>query len=339
VSTASRGQALRHSTAETRRDMEPGAVKRVVFAPAHQSLQRQPSWSDSWARVNPGDFHDVHQLHEALEDARHKVELLERELQLKQTGGEALHQQIQPSWSGGVDPSLGSPQYAPSHSEPLLQAPPNPGHAQLKSTFLLPEMFGSAEFNDHGQVRWIWHALTSCTHMQTILISRGRGMTTCPDAMRAARTRATRWMDVCVVVRWLPQQGRLNHIWPERRGHSKARQWHACERGSRSRQLHAARWRPVAPTAASGRHAPGRSVSALGRRKPTRSPAYAIEWRAWQPNVDTVRVSSIRCAAWDVLEGEEFRSRDKDRVCFALACDVRRLHAGTGGRGKHAANK
>ena len=140
--------------------MEPSG-KRVVFAHAHESLQRQPTWTDSRARVNPSDFHDAHQLHAALENAQRKVELLERELQLMGTGGGALHQQFQSSWSGGADPTLTRP-YAPSHSDsPPLQAPPDRCNAQLKSTFLLPEMFGSAEFNDQGQVRHIRHALTS----------------------------------------------------------------------------------------------------------------------------------------------------------------------------------
>ena len=122
--------------------------KRVGFAPAHSSVQYPPQWHEPSLVGNLVDPNpDAQQLHAALEDARLEVQRLEAQLQqksLQRIPGPAVHSAVE------------GPLYADLHGQhvvPSPQAPPasHGSGTGRTSTFILPEMFGSAEFNSSTQ--------------------------------------------------------------------------------------------------------------------------------------------------------------------------------------------
>ena len=208
--------------------------KRVAFAPAHESVQRphRPEaglpepYAGGWPQAPaaaplPGGAAG---LEAELEEARRRVQQLEAALQLGAGGStDAL------GALGGRPAALllenGAPPAPPGARAPLPAPPgPAPGPAApagvetaQRSTFLLPDMFGGAQFDGREQVR---RRRAGARRVRALAAQRSTPLTrllSCPLCAAACSSTAG-WLGVAVGVRGIPQQGRHDYAGAKRWG-------------------------------------------------------------------------------------------------------------------------
>lgn len=187
--------------------------KRVGFAPAHHSVQHPPQWHEPSLVGNLVDPNPDAQLHAALEDARLKVQRLEAQLQQKSL------QRI-PGPGPAVHSTAEGPLYADLHGQHVVQSPQAPparhgSGTGRTSTFILPDMFGSAEFNSSTQP--VPQPPAGYTYVWQYAGERRALASTRSSAKRLKRNPERPSLMPLTLLHRVPEQGWLNHIWAEGR--------------------------------------------------------------------------------------------------------------------------
>jgi hypothetical protein len=204
--------------------------KRVAFAPEHESVQRGPEatlFQPHAGWLHPGGPAQLHggeaatRLEWELGEARRRVQQLEAALQ---TGAGDSTSALGGFPRAAMPLGNGTPPVAPPNAPLHVQAP-GPVAAgkekdtpKLKSTFLLPEVFGGTKFDGREQVQSGSRTrLLGCATCRVRCEPHARGHARrsnpvyCPSCL-AACTFATAWLGVAVGVRRIPQQRRHNNL-------------------------------------------------------------------------------------------------------------------------------